>query len=56
LTAIWRAWSRSCSAPCAPAAIGEAFQTVVEDQIGRRQLEADGPRLPLPPVGLKRNG
>jgi hypothetical protein len=38
------------------AAIGEAFQTVVEDQIGRRQLEADGPRLPLPPVGLKRNG
>jgi len=38
------------------AAIGEAFQTLVENQIARRQQEANGPRLPLPPVGLKRSG
>lgn len=38
------------------AAIGEAFQTVVENQINRRQQEAEGPRLPLPPVGLKKSG
>jgi hypothetical protein len=37
-------------------AIGEAFQTVIENQIGRRKLDAEGPRLPLPPVGLKRSG
>jgi hypothetical protein len=38
------------------AAIGEAFQTIVENQIGRRQQEASGPRLPFPPVGLKGSG
>ena len=37
-------------------AVGEAFQVVVEDQIGRRRLEAQGPRLPLPPVALKQSG
>jgi hypothetical protein len=37
-------------------AIGEAFQNVVENQIGRRKLDAEGPRLPLPPVGLRRSG
>jgi len=37
-------------------AVGEGFQTVVENQIGRHQQDAEGPRLPLPPVGLKRSG
>jgi hypothetical protein len=35
-------------------AIGEAFATVIENQIGRRRQEQEGPRLPLPPVGLVR--
>jgi hypothetical protein len=37
-------------------AIGDAFQTVVENQIRRRREEANGPPLPLPLVGLKRSG
>lgn len=37
-------------------AIGDGFATVVERQILRRQGEANGPQLPLPPVGLKRRG
>jgi hypothetical protein len=37
-------------------AIGEAFQATVERQISRRKEEAAGPRLPLPPVGLKKSG
>jgi hypothetical protein len=34
-------------------AIGEAFQTVIENQIRRRAEDANGPKLPLPPVGLR---
>jgi hypothetical protein len=42
-------------AAIASSAIGESFQTLIENQIGRHQQEADdGPKLPLPPVGLKR--
>lgn len=36
--------------------IGNDFQNMVENQIARRKLDADGPRLPLPPVGLKKSG